>query len=77
MRPTRLNNNISLYCCSMGKVFRVTHVCTDADESNATMAANPDTTLIAIDNNGLHYLALMHGAIAPSAILTDHQSHIR
>lgn len=27
--------------------------------------------LIAIDNNGLHYLAQKHGSVAPSAILRD------
>jgi hypothetical protein len=73
MPQTKLTNGIDLYCCSMRKVFRVTHVCRSMEEANAIMEKRKDIGCIAEDNNGLVYLAEHYGAIAPSAILKDHQ----
>lgn len=62
---------IDLYCASMGKIFRVTHVCRDADEANRVMEKNDRVTLIAEDKAGLCYLAEKYGAVCPSAIMAD------
>lgn len=70
---TKLSNEIQLYACSMGKVFRVTHVCRTMAEANAEMEKDHSTALIAEDNTGLCYLAKVHGSVAPSAILEDYQ----
>lgn len=67
----KLSNGIRLYACSMGKVFRVTHICRSSDEANKVMERTPNTALIAEDNTGLCYLANQYGSLAPSAILED------
>lgn len=72
---TSLTNNLQLYCCSMGKVFRVTHVCDKMDEANRIMARNRDVALIAEDEKGRCYLATQYGAVAPSAILEDYRRY--
>ena len=71
---TKLTNGIVLYAASMGRVFRVTHICPDTESANAVMAKDHDTVSIAEDNNGFVYLAEAYGSIAPSAILHDLQS---
>ena len=71
MKKTKLSNGMNFYVKSMGKIFRVTHVVPDADTANLALEQDPDTALIAVDNNGLHYLAEQYGAICPSAILKD------
>ena len=68
---TKLTDGIRIYACSMGKVFRVTHVCRNDEEANKVMAQDRDTTCIATDNNGLVYLAEAYGSIAPSKIMED------
>ena len=70
---TKLSNDIRLYACSMGKVFRVTHVCRTMEEANKEMEKDHTTALIAEDNTGLCYLAKQYGSIAPSAILDDYR----
>lgn len=70
---TKLSNEIQLYACSMGKVFRVTHVCRTTEEANAEMEKDHNTALIAEDNTGLCYLAKQYGSVAPSAILEDYR----
>lgn len=75
MKTTRLQNGISLYAASMGKIFRVTHVLPDAETANQAMEDDRNTALIAVDNNGLHYLAEQYGAVCPSAIMDDIRYH--
>lgn len=69
-----LENNITLYAASMGKVFRVRWICRSDEEANLVMARNRDVGLIATDKNGLLYLAELYGAVAPSAIMADIRS---
>jgi len=68
---TKLTDGMRLYCCSMGKVFRVTHICDTAEEANSLIEKNNHTALIACDESGRHYLAEQYGSIAPSAIMDD------
>lgn len=78
MKRTELLNGvgITLFACSMGKVFRVTHVCPDAESANRAMEQDSTTALIAEDRNGFCYLAEQYGATAPSAILDEHKRQI-
>jgi len=68
---TKLTDGIRLYACSMGKVFRVTHVCANDADANEECRKNKDVGCIAVDKNGFVYLAKLYGSIAPSAILDD------
>jgi hypothetical protein len=70
MTATKLSDGVQIFAASMGKIFRVTHVCKTASEANKAMEQDGKTTLIAIDNNGLHYLANQYGSKCPSALLT-------
>lgn len=74
MKTTRLQNGIGLYCISMGKIFRVTHVLPSTEAANKAMKQDKSIALIAEDNNGLCYLAEQYGAVCPSAILLHHQN---
>jgi hypothetical protein len=60
-----------LYVASMGKIFRVTHVCLSMQEANAVCERHRDTAVIAEDPNGLVYLAEQYGAVCPSAVMAD------
>jgi len=73
MKTTKLQNGIGLYCVSMGKIFRVTHVLQNMDDANKAMEQDRSTALIAEDNNGLCYLAQQYGSVCPSIILEHHQ----
>lgn len=66
-----LENNVTLYAASMGKIFRVRWICRTDDEANAVMERNPGVGLIAQDQNGLLYLAELYGSVCPSVILAD------
>ncbi len=67
----KLSDPMKIYMASMGKVFRITHICLDMDEANSVLEKNKDIACIAEDNNGLVYLAEQYGSIAPSEILND------
>jgi hypothetical protein len=71
MKTTKLSNGIALYAASMGKLFRVTHICLDGAQANQAMSQDKTIALIAEDRNGLCYLAKTYGNVAPSAILDD------
>jgi hypothetical protein len=71
MAATKFENDVVMYACSMGKVFRVTHICDTDAEANAVMEKVPDTALICMDNKKRLYLARQYGSIAPSSILKD------
>jgi hypothetical protein len=71
MKTTKLSNGIALYAASMGKLFRVTHICLDGAQANQAMSQDNSIALIAEDRNGLCYLAKTYGNVAPSAILDD------
>lgn len=66
-----LENNITLYAASMGKIFRVRWICRTDDEANTVMERNPGVGLIAQDQNGLLYMAELYGPVCPSAIMED------
>lgn len=68
---TKLDNGICLYACSMGKLFRVTHICRTMADANKEMDRDNTTALIAEDNTGLCYLAKQYGSVAPSAVIDD------
>lgn len=68
---TKLSDGIRIYACSMGKIFRVTHVLQSMEEANRVMENDRTTAMIAEDNNGLIYLAKQYGSIAPSELLKD------
>ena len=53
-----LTNNMSIFIESMGKLFKVTHICDSIEVANEIMSENPDTAYIARDNQGRMYLAL-------------------
>jgi hypothetical protein len=65
------DEHLRMYMCSMGKIFRVTHICDSTEDANRTMETNKDTALIAEDRAGRCFLALQYGSIAPSAIMDD------
>lgn len=71
MPKAAFTNPIGLYAATMGKIFRVTHVCDTAEEANEECRRNPDTGLIMLDEAGRHYLAELYGAVCPSAIMVD------
>jgi hypothetical protein len=58
--------NLSLYCKSMGKVFKVRHIATTDDDANAYMEKNKDCGVIAVGPNGLVYIADFHQITVPS-----------
>lgn len=71
MKRMKLSDGIKVYAASMGKIFRVTHILPDAESANKAMEQDDTAALIAVDNNGLHYLAEKYGSVCPSAILKD------
>lgn len=68
LQQLALENSVSLYAVSMGKVFRVRGICQSDAEANAVMERNRDIGLLAKDQNGLCYLADLR-SVAPSEIL--------
>ena len=67
----QLENSIGLYAASMGKLFRVTHICDTAEQANAIMQRRSDIGLISQDKAGHLFLAELYGSVCPSAILED------
>lgn len=67
----KLTNDIRLYCCSMGKVFRVTRICNTTEEANEAMKRDRESAMIAEDGEGRIFLARQYGSVAPSEILKD------
>ena len=67
----RLSNGIQVYCKSMGKVFRVSHIAKDINEANEFMQKNRDSGIIAEDNSGLIYIAEFYGMTIKSNLLPD------
>ena len=61
---------ISLYCKSMGKIFKVWHVAKTEDDANIFMEKNRDTGVIAV-NDGLIYIADIYGITVSSKVLPD------
>lgn len=53
----KLENNMELLISSMGKLFKVTHICNSAEEANQIMSGNPDISCITEDEQGRVYLA--------------------
>jgi hypothetical protein len=66
-----LENNVGLYAASMGKIFRVTHICDTEEQANKIMERRRDIGLISQDNAGHLFLAELYGSVCPSAILAD------
>jgi hypothetical protein len=66
-----LTNDIGLYAASMGKIFRVTHICDTIEEANAIMEKNRDIGLISQDKRGHLFLAELYGSVCPSVIMED------
>jgi len=64
---------IQLYAASMGKIFRVTHVCQTTDEANKAMEQDSSIGMIAEDQQGRIYLAELYGPVCPSAILDNYR----
>lgn len=71
MAKTAFNNPIGLYAASMGKIFRVTHICDTQEEANEECRKRSDIGLIMSDDAGRHYLAELYGSVCPSAIMAD------
>lgn len=63
------NPQMKLYVASMGKIFRVTAVCKTDDEANAICKKDPDQSVMAVDCNGLIYLANSYSLTVPSSVL--------
>jgi len=53
----KLQNNMQLVIASMGKLYKVTHICNSVQEANQIMSATPDTSCMTEDDNGRIYLA--------------------
>ena len=62
--------HLKLFCASMGKVFRVTHIATSQAAANAFMERHPETALIA-EEGGLCILANKYGPTVPSGPMKD------
>lgn len=71
---TTFTNSIHVYAASMGKMFRVTHICENDDDANEECRKNPDVGVIMSDNAGRIYLAELYGSVCPSAIIEDIQN---
>lgn len=66
MRTLKLDNpHMRIYCASMGKIFRVTAIVKTDDEANRICERDTDQTVIAVDQNGLVYLAEQYGSVCP------------
>jgi len=70
-RRLKINNEMGLFVCSMGKVFRVLYICETAAEANEIMKRDSAALVIAQDNNGLIYLANQYGSVAPAAVMQN------
>jgi len=67
----KLSDGVQVYCKSMGKVFRVTHIAKSDDEANEFMRKNKDTAVIAVDRSGLVYIAELYQMTIKSNTLPD------
>lgn len=67
----KLSNGVKIYCKSMGKIFRVSHIARGIDETNNFLKKHPDCGLIAEDENGLFYIADRYQITVKSNILPD------
>ena len=67
----KLSNGVSVYCKSMGKVFRVQHIARTVEECNEFCAKHRDCGLIAEDGNGLLYIAELYALTVKSDVLPD------
>lgn len=56
---TILDNDMTLYVQSHGKLVEIVCICSTAEEANAIMADAPELGVITEDNHGLIYLANM------------------
>lgn len=77
MKTTEFSNQISIYAASMGKIFRVTHICGTMKEVNAICERDRSTALIASAGDDCHLLAKQYGSVCPSAIMEDIQRNYR
>mgnify|MGYP001585467231 CR=1 FL=1 len=67
-----MQDELRLYCKSMGKIFRVRKVCMDEDYANRYCATHRDVAVIAEDTEeGLIYIADVHSLTVKSDILPD------
>lgn len=66
-----LSNGIKVYCKSMGKIFRVSHIAKTVEEANKFTENHADTGVIAEDKNGLIYIAEFYQIKINSNILPD------
>ena len=67
----KLSNNVHVYCKSMGKVFRVTHIARTDQEANEFCDRHPDSAVIAVDGSGLVYIAEKYAMTVPSSVLPE------
>lgn len=67
-----ITNNLHIYCKSMGKIFRVTHIATSEEDANNYCAKHADTGVIAVDREaGLVFIAELYSITVPSNVLPD------
>ena len=68
----KMQNGLSLYAKSMGKIFRVRHIALTDAEANHYCKTHNDTGVIAEDTEKhLIFIADIYGSVCPSAILED------
>lgn len=67
----RLTDDIKIYCKSMGKIFRVSHIAKTIEEANKFTESHTDTGVIAEDKNGLIYIAEIYSITVKSNLLPD------
>jgi len=68
MRPS---NNVHVYCKSMGKIFRVSHIAKTDEEANSFCEKHKDTAVIAVDESGLVYIAELYQITVKSDVLPN------
>lgn len=62
--------NFKLFAASMGKIFRVTAICSNIADANAVMERHKDWALISEDKeSGLLFIAEQYGHKIPSETL--------
>ena len=71
IKTTKITNNLSIFCKSMGKIFKIRHIARTDEEANTYCERNSDVGVIVEDNNGLIYIADLYQIKVNSNILPD------
>ena len=67
-----LSNDVKVYCKSMGKIFKITHIAKSVDDANKYMENHSMEGVIAENKKtGLIFIAEFNAIKIPSSVLPD------